>query len=436
MQLEPNSIHFREVRLHQVYSSSLCLTNRLEGAVDLRLKCSSARLSVSPSKARLVPGQSLVVTIKLFLNHLPSSSSSSSSAALEDWVEIKSSFFDQKVSVFIHPLRLSSSKPPSRSSSPAPPPPAPPAPPAPATSQVSLRELRAELEAKDRRVKALEAALESLQMQRTDPSLDALVAARLAAERAHFDEQSEKVLFILHRKDEQIHSLEKQLKEQEEEAQAYRESFLSSREPPSALHDQLRAKKESLQREVDVSRSTVHSLQEEVEALQRKIASLESSPPPSSRLVQQARDLVTSREQIEVAPLLLLRLLAALLEEVSRCKAQEEEGRIERQRLSERLAEQQKRYQALQDAYQKQAVERSQAGLQALQALGRGYEEQVEGGVATSTPFDYTLPPPPPPPASSSSTATTDLLSLRRQCLSLEGKLKDAVAAELQLRDL
>lgn len=187
MQLEPNSIQFREVRLHQVYSSSLCLTNRLEGAVDLRLRCSSARLSVSPSKARLVPGQSLVVTIKLFLNHLPSSSSS---VALEDWVEIKSSFFDQKVSVFIHPLRLSSSKPPSRSSSPSP---SSASPPATATSQASLRELRAEVEAKDRRVKALEAALESLQMQRTDPSLDALVAARVAAERAHFDEQSEKV---------------------------------------------------------------------------------------------------------------------------------------------------------------------------------------------------------------------------------------------------
>lgn len=75
------------------------------------------------------------------------------------------------------------------------------------------------------------------------------------------------VLHILHRKDEQIRSLEQQLRQQEEEAQAYRESFLSSRGPSSALHDQLRAQKEALQREVDVSRSTVYSLQEEVVTL-------------------------------------------------------------------------------------------------------------------------------------------------------------------------
>lgn len=125
--------------------------------------------------------------------------------------------------------------------------------------------------------------------------------------------------------------------------------------------------------------------------------------------------------------------MQTLLEEVSRLKAQEEEDRRERQHLSDRLAEQEKRYLALQDAYQKEAAERSQAGLHALQALGRGYEEQVEGGLATSTPFDYALP---PPPSSTAPPASVDVLSLRRHCLDLEEKLKDAVAAEVQLRDL
>jgi hypothetical protein len=31
-------------------------------------------------------------------------------------------------------------------------------------------------------------------------------------------------------------------------------------------------------------------------------------------------------------------------------------------------------------------------GLQALQALGEGFEDQVEGGIATSTPYNFDMP--------------------------------------------
>ena len=84
---EPAVLSFRDVRLNHPYSTSLSITNPMTAGVEFTLRTSSARYSVTPNRVYLNAGQSIVVTVKLLLNHYPNISKSKH--AVEDYIHIK-----------------------------------------------------------------------------------------------------------------------------------------------------------------------------------------------------------------------------------------------------------------------------------------------------------------------------------------------------------
>lgn len=203
MEFEPARIVFPSVRLNQSYSSSLCISNPLSASVEFTIRPSSSRYTVTPDKVRLSAGQTIVVTVKLFLNHYPSSSKAS--GGHEDSLHVKSVYFDQKIPVefFVH-TQQSSSRSPSpntrlndlsynsdsnnvnRSSSSRN---------SPNHRKVSslVEELQAQLRSKDDRINELRAIVGNLESKY--PNIHEVVRARVEEERNSFEEKSEKVSF-------------------------------------------------------------------------------------------------------------------------------------------------------------------------------------------------------------------------------------------------
>jgi hypothetical protein len=97
MEFEPKLLEFRDVRLNQPYTNSLCVTNTYPSAVDFTLTPSSPRIAVNPTRVNLSPGQSIVITIRLFLNHNPDLSEGASHH--EDSIIVRSSYFEHLISV-------------------------------------------------------------------------------------------------------------------------------------------------------------------------------------------------------------------------------------------------------------------------------------------------------------------------------------------------
>ena len=97
MEFEPRALVFQGVRLNQAYTTSLCISNKYTSAVDFSIQPSSTRYTVNPNRVNLSPGQSIVVTVRLFLNHNPSLSEGSN--LHEDLIFVKSSYFEHEVSV-------------------------------------------------------------------------------------------------------------------------------------------------------------------------------------------------------------------------------------------------------------------------------------------------------------------------------------------------
>lgn len=93
IEFEPKSIAFQNIRLQHCYTSSVCLTNPLSAPVDLHIRTSSPILTVQPTKVHLGPSQSIVLTVKVTLSHQQNLKSS------DQYVQIKSIFFDQKIPV-------------------------------------------------------------------------------------------------------------------------------------------------------------------------------------------------------------------------------------------------------------------------------------------------------------------------------------------------
>ena len=154
-----------------VIFSSLCVTNSLSTAVEFSLRPSSSKYSVSPNKVTLNAGQSIVVTVKLFLSHYPNYNRGINGQ--DDTIQIKTAYFEQKVDCcfFLH-SRDSDSK--TRSQSP------------------TSRNPKAALY--DEKIKLLEENLSSLESK--FPNIQLIVKNSLAIERIAFEEKSEKVLFI------------------------------------------------------------------------------------------------------------------------------------------------------------------------------------------------------------------------------------------------
>lgn len=97
MEFEPKFLEFRDIRLNQAYTTSLCITNTYQSTVDFTLEPSSSRFAVNPSRVNLSSGQSIVVTVRLFLNHIPSISDGVGQHG--DSVRIVSSYFEHVVNL-------------------------------------------------------------------------------------------------------------------------------------------------------------------------------------------------------------------------------------------------------------------------------------------------------------------------------------------------
>lgn len=186
MEFEPSVITFREVRLNQAYTTSVCLSNPLSAAVDFQLRPSNPRYTISPTKIHLNAGQSIVITIKLFLNHYPNLTKGIK--GLDDYIFIKSTYFDQKI-----PIQLTLSSTLARSRSPSP------------SSMAGVRssrdqlkdkpdlvqELQGQINKKDQQIMSLQETIGQLQAKY--PNLQDIIQSRISQERNIFEEKSEKV---------------------------------------------------------------------------------------------------------------------------------------------------------------------------------------------------------------------------------------------------
>lgn len=219
MEFEPKALAFRDVRLNQAYTTSLCLTNTYSASVEVTLIPSSSRYTVSPSKIHLTAGQSIVVTVRLFLSHYPNFSKGSPTH--EESITIKSSYFEHQVGVSfsLHSRDATTSASSSRSLSPSL------RSRVPTTnqpvrsnlssqrsqqnmectlnSQKSLqnidsgrreKELEKQLAEQNKTVQQLESIVNQLESK--FPSVQEIVRNRVEQERLGFEEKSEKVSFI------------------------------------------------------------------------------------------------------------------------------------------------------------------------------------------------------------------------------------------------
>jgi hypothetical protein len=185
--IEPSSLGFRDVRPNQAYSNSLCITNPLQAPVQFNLRPSSTRFTVSPSKVNLMAGQSIVVTVKLFLTNYPNFNGNSD--GFEEFILLKSAFFEQKIGLMFY-LRdrdirantIRSVSPARRETAGH----------IDSISQDVISELRCCLRRKDEEIKHLEAV--NAELGSKHPAIQEIVRSRVEQERTQFEERSEKVI--------------------------------------------------------------------------------------------------------------------------------------------------------------------------------------------------------------------------------------------------
>jgi hypothetical protein len=193
MNFEPKQLVFRDVRLNQPYTTTLSIENPLTAAVEFELRASApARYDIKPSRVTLLPKQSISITVRL---HMKSYNDVRKGVqGQSDSIHIKSHYFDQKVPVefFMHSQAAAS-----RSPSPA----------ERATSRMKtggrevqsgtdiLRELNAQIQAKDHQIAELEKIVGNLESKH--PDLERVINARLEAERSQFEVKSQQVLLQL-----------------------------------------------------------------------------------------------------------------------------------------------------------------------------------------------------------------------------------------------
>lgn len=91
LNVEPGRVTFNDVHINQTYTNSLTISNPLEAQVQFELVPSTNRITVNPTSATLRAGQSIIVTVRLTLNHYPKVQSGH--------IQIKSSFFNQLIPV-------------------------------------------------------------------------------------------------------------------------------------------------------------------------------------------------------------------------------------------------------------------------------------------------------------------------------------------------
>jgi hypothetical protein len=215
LDIEPKSLVFRDVRLNQAYTTSLCIANPLPSSVEFTLRPSSPRYTITPNRVNLSGGQSIVVSVRLFLAHYPNYGKGVKGQ--DDSIQIKSSYFEQKVDVsfFLHSRDTGTA----RSLSPS----------ARGSTNVkgtnnsyeTITELQSQLRMKDNKISQMEEIIGQLESKY--PSMQEIIKSRINRERDIFEEKSEKVLKILRRKDETIEQLQAQLIEKNKTIENERE---------------------------------------------------------------------------------------------------------------------------------------------------------------------------------------------------------------------
>lgn len=196
--IEPDSLVFRDVKLNQAQTASLCVSNPLTVTLEFTIRSSSSKYTISPNKVTLSAGQSIIVTVRLFVAHY--SNYRKGVEGQSDTIHIKSPYFEQKIPVtfLLQPRDYSRS----RSSSPVKSRHASPT----ISSGASVRnsremtsepvddpimELSRQLKLKDKKIKQLEEIVGELENKY--PSLQQIVKNRVEQERLVFEEKSIKV---------------------------------------------------------------------------------------------------------------------------------------------------------------------------------------------------------------------------------------------------
>ena len=189
LEVTPASVHFADVAIHQIYTAPVVIRNPFPSTVELHLKCSSAKYSLSTVKCVIHSHQSQQVLIQFQIHTIPHKSYSSS-----DWLFIRSMNIYQKI-----PLSFSVQHSESRQERSLP-------------GFSSLKSLSASgIDIQDEsRIERLEAIIRQLESK--NPNVEELIRLRVEEECKAFEEKSEEVLRILRRKDEEIDGLERKLR--------------------------------------------------------------------------------------------------------------------------------------------------------------------------------------------------------------------------------
>lgn len=275
MDVEPKEIVFRDVRLSQAYTNSLCITNPLQAPVEFRLNASNPRISLSPNKVTLSPGQSTVVTVRLFIASYPNYAKGVKGQ--DDVIFIKSSYFNQNVPVkfYLHSRDLSTrTRSPARSRT--------------SSQGDTIAEYEDQLRKRDEKISLLEQQVELL--EQNYPDVREIVKINVEKERLVFEEKSEKVLKILRRKDELISMLQEQLQSSSGlKAGGDESSYASASEFGEgvaggggiAIEAPSRFELEQMRERLAAEQRTSADLKDQLKAAQESIGALKAENPSS-----------------------------------------------------------------------------------------------------------------------------------------------------------
>eukprot|EP01038_Epipyxis_sp_PR26KG_P009211 gene9211-12422_t len=194
MELEPKVLVFRDVRLNQSYTTSLCVTNPSKTSVEFTLRTSSPKCTVTPNRVTLSSGQSIVITVRLFLKNHPLVNKDGKFNS--ESIHIKSTFFEQKVPVEIYDHRTENSERNNESK---------------LVPVISLSHKSLQGEQYDQRLKNINDVIAKIES--AHPGLKKIIDDRVELERDAFEDKSEKILRILKKKDDTIASLRQELQE-------------------------------------------------------------------------------------------------------------------------------------------------------------------------------------------------------------------------------
>lgn len=189
LEVTPAAVHFPNIAIHQTYTAQIAIRNPFPSTVELQLKCSSSKYSLSTSKCVIPSHQSYQILIQLQVHTIPHKHYTSN-----DWLFIRSMNIYQKIplSFSVQPLdgRQEKSLP----------------------GFSSLKSISASgIDIQDEsRLERLEAIIRQLESRH--PNLEELVRLRVEEECKVFEDKSEEVLRILQRKDERIELLERKLR--------------------------------------------------------------------------------------------------------------------------------------------------------------------------------------------------------------------------------